>query len=123
MREFLALTSPPDEPHFRGYRTAGGALFVRVVPGDVLPPRFDLWNHSPDGFEWGYGGSGPAQLSLAILAFLCGDDVLAVRLHQAFKFQVISALPKEGWYLTHSFVREWVIEQAAEVPADWRDEE
>lgn len=24
-------------------------------------------NHSPDGFEWSYGGSGPAQLALAIL--------------------------------------------------------
>ncbi|MCK4554525.1 hypothetical protein KAU19_06245, partial [Candidatus Parcubacteria bacterium] len=24
-------------------------------------------NHSPDGFAWGYGGSGPAQLALAIL--------------------------------------------------------
>lgn len=24
-------------------------------------------NHSPDGFNWGYGGSGPAQLALALL--------------------------------------------------------
>ena len=24
-------------------------------------------NHSPDGFNWGYLGSGPAQLALAIL--------------------------------------------------------
>src|SRR5207302_1533158 len=24
-------------------------------------------SHSPDGFEWGYGGSGPADLALAIL--------------------------------------------------------
>ncbi len=33
-----------------------------------LGPRLDLANHSPDGFSWGYGGSGPAQLALAILA-------------------------------------------------------
>jgi hypothetical protein len=35
----------------------------------VLSPRRsqEVWNHSPDGFEWGYGGSGPAQLALAIL--------------------------------------------------------
>ena len=24
-------------------------------------------NHSPDGFSWGYCGSGPAQLALAIM--------------------------------------------------------
>jgi hypothetical protein len=34
-----------------------------------LSPRFSqkIRNHSPDGFEVGYPGSGPAQLALAIL--------------------------------------------------------
>lgn len=34
-----------------------------------LDPHFSqqFRNHSPDGFEWGYGGSGPAQLALGIL--------------------------------------------------------
>jgi hypothetical protein len=27
-----------------------------------LPMRLELANHSPTGFEWGYGGSGSAQL-------------------------------------------------------------
>lgn len=39
-----------------------------------LPPRDNIRNHSPDGFEWGYGGSGPAQLALAILADCNGMD-------------------------------------------------
>ena len=56
----------------------------------ALKPRFDLWNHSPDGFNWGYGGSGPAQLALAILADCLGDDADAVRLHQVFKADVVS---------------------------------
>lgn len=30
-----------------------------TVNGRRLKPRLDLWNHSPSGFEWGYGGSGP----------------------------------------------------------------
>lgn len=33
-----------------------------------LPLRLEIRSHSPTGFEWGYGGSGPAQLALAILA-------------------------------------------------------
>lgn len=28
----------------------------------ALRPRNDIRDHSPTGFEWGYGGSGPAQL-------------------------------------------------------------
>ena len=61
---------------YRGYRAAGGA-FVDVEFADLrraLPLRLDLQNHSPDGFEWGYGGSGPSQLALAILADCLGDD-------------------------------------------------
>ena len=55
---------------------------TRTRPLDL---RLDLFNHSPTGFEWGYGGSGPAQLALAILAERLSDDAMAVRLHQAFK--------------------------------------
>lgn len=32
-----------------------------------LPCYLNVRNHSPDGFNWGYGGSGPSQLALAIL--------------------------------------------------------
>lgn len=40
------------------------------VNGEMLDPHLSqkLHNHSPDGFAWGYGGSGASQLSLAILA-------------------------------------------------------
>lgn len=37
-----------------------------------LPGRNELVNHSPTGFEWGYGGSGPAQLAFAILCHHLG---------------------------------------------------
>ena len=36
--------------------------------GEYILLRLDLVNHSPTGFEWGYGGSGPAQLAVAMLA-------------------------------------------------------
>lgn len=53
--------------NYVGKRTEGGGFEVRCN-GRLLRPRHDLFNHSPDGFAWGYGGSGPAQLALAILA-------------------------------------------------------
>lgn len=66
-------------------------------------------DHSPDGFEFGYGGSGPADLALnALQAFLQllgyrgeltgplwdGNKVyeLAWRLHQQFKWDFIAAV-------------------------------
>ena len=70
------------------------------VNGRPLNPRLDLWNHSPTGFEWGYGGSGPAQLALALLADHFGDDQRAVELHHYFKWEVVAKLPKRGWTLT-----------------------
>ena len=63
-----------------------------------LNPRLDLWNHSPDGFEFGYSGSGPAQLALALLADALGDDRFAVALHQDFKFRVVANWKRSKGY-------------------------
>jgi hypothetical protein len=70
-----------------------------TVNGQSLDPRFDLWEHSPTGFEWGYGGSGPAQLALALLADHLDDDERAITLHQDFKCAVVTKLP-HSWTLT-----------------------
>lgn len=53
---------------------ASGVRVVIVENGRerALPKRLDLRRHSPDGFNWGYSGSGPAQLALAILADALG---------------------------------------------------
>jgi len=71
-----------------------------MVDGRPLRARLDLRSHSPAEFEWGYGGSGPAQLALAILADHCGNDEEALNLYQRFKWVVIAELPRHGWALT-----------------------
>lgn len=66
----------------------------------ALNPRLDIYNHSSAGFAWGYGGSGPAQLALAVLADCVGDDDIALAFHQAFKRSVVEPLPAgEPWEL------------------------
>ena len=72
---------------------------------EPLPMRNDLVNHSPDGAEWGYAGSGPAQLALALLAHALADDALALSLYQAFKAKVVVRLPEERWQLTAGEIR------------------
>jgi len=48
------------------------------------------YNHSPDGFNWGYEGSGPAQLALAIIIELTGQ----AGGYQEFKRNVIAKIPQ-----------------------------
>lgn len=80
----------------------------------ALAPRLELCNHSPDGFEWGYGGSGPAQLALAIIADATGNDVLAVNTHQLFKAIFVGRLDKDkAWAITEGRVRAIVAQSGA----------
>lgn len=80
-----------------------------------LDPRHDLRNHSPDGFNWGYGGSGPSQLALALVADHLGvpraqasphdlADQGALRrtlnIYQDLKWGWVAGLRSETWELT-----------------------
>jgi hypothetical protein len=56
-----------------------------------IAPSQKVSNRS-SGFTWGYGGSGPAQLALAILLDLKGE-AFAKRHYQKFKWDVIAELP------------------------------
>jgi hypothetical protein len=80
-------------------RREGHAAIV-TVDGRPLNPRLDLYNHSPTGFEWGYSGSGPAQLALAILADHFGDARQALDWYQRFKWAVVAGFSFRGWTLT-----------------------
>lgn len=88
-------------------------FMAAIEPGALLlPARLDLANHSPDGFEWGYAGSGPAQLALALCADALGDDQRALAVHQTFKLRIVARLP-ERWVLAADDVRATVAELEA----------
>jgi len=89
-----------------GYRQRGQAI-VEKRPGQerLTPERsLELVNHSPSGFEWGYSGSGPAQLALALLLDYTEEETFALDHYQAFKTEVVSQLDCAGsdgrWRLT-----------------------
>ena len=89
----------------RQYRGAATELGGEVTAEDgagsrPLDPRYDLRNHSPTGFAWGYGGSGPAQLALALCADALGDDGRAEGVYQEVKFRLVAGLPAGGWALS-----------------------
>ncbi len=104
---------------YRGWRTADGCRVIMHVGDSTrkLPMRLDLFNHSPTGYEWGYYGSGPAQLALALLAHALKDDERAVRLHQRFKTRVIAPMPKHVGF-EWEFTQDDIVRLAAEIDAE-----
>ena len=80
--------------------------------GQPLSPAASrrLVNHSPDGFAWGYGGSGPAQLALAVLVEAGVPDRRALQLYQRFKCDHIAVLPET--FDVEVDLGEWVQGQA-----------
>lgn len=74
--------------------------------------------HSPTGFCWGYGGSGPADLALSILADYLGDVKLAERCYQAFKWDFVAKWTMgQPWKLTGAEIHRWLTENlAAQAP-------
>jgi Family of unknown function (DUF6166) len=77
----------------------------KVIPG----PSQLVWNHSPDGFNWGYGGSGPAQLALALLLDCGLPAELATRLHQLFKWDEVSSWDNSSnWLFSGTEFMDWL---------------
>lgn len=74
-----------------------------------LEDSLKLRNHSPDGFSWGYSGSGPSQLALAILLHEFQDPYLAIKYYQEFKSEIISKFQRGyGFFIQSSDIREWL---------------
>ncbi|GEM_PF-331259 len=89
---------------FKGIRTKNG-VFVTYedIPLDL---RLDLKEHSPMGFEWGYNGSGPKQLALAILSKVSGDE-FALFAYNNFSSEFIETIHKDEWKLDYHDIYKW----------------
>lgn len=68
------------------------------IGGIYLDPSVSqrVYNHSPDGFAWGYAGSGPSQLALALLLFFTGNSPWSEAHYQHLKFEIIAKWDKDA---------------------------
>ena len=78
-----------------------------IETGSVNPLniRHDLCDHSKD-FDWGYSGSGPAQLSFAILFNLFGNKEIAEILKGSFKNDFVSNFQND-WFIKSDEILQW----------------
>ncbi|MDT7858349.1 DUF6166 domain-containing protein [Rubrivirga sp. S365] len=94
--EYEALTGDADD-----------VVLWRTLEGEAHASVPHAARHSPTGIEWGYGGSGPADLALSVLLALT-DERTANTLYHRFKHEVVAAVPEAGGVLRAADVRRWV---------------
>lgn len=86
---------------------------IRHSNGNVTFLKQKIVLHSPTGFGWGCGGSGPADLALNmlydyLLRTKCkGARAMALDLHQSFKWGFIATQTKE-LCVTGERIEEWL---------------
>jgi len=69
-------------------------------------PSQKIYNHSPDGFNWGYSGSGPAQAALGILLDCVGRK-LSILFYQHFKFKFVASWNDE-FTISEKEIKDWI---------------
>lgn len=99
--------------HIHGIRDKDGICHLYKANDEyqteIFPDRsLEVYNHSPTGFEWGYGGSGPSQTALAILLELTDDEPLSLQLYHQFKSEVVAHMPYREWTINAQRTMEWV---------------
>ena len=82
-----------------------GTVSNVVVTVNSEPLKHRIY-HSPDGFNWGYGGSGPADLARSILWDFIGAEPTP-GLYQDFKFHFVSGW-KDKWEITSEEIQNWL---------------
>lgn len=95
--------------------------------------RHLVTQHSPDGFSWGYGGSGPSDLALNLAehvlvrtgyagermkCYLSDCFVAAYLMHHDLKWKFIAPMPDEGgevaWPVLVEWVQAWLVQHESE---------
>ena len=95
---------------FHGQRFHSVPNQVRIIYADH-PARLlvnQAPERSPDGFEWGYGGSGPFALAKSILHEINPKLADAMWLVDAFKWNIIALLSDDEWTLTSEQIENFI---------------
>ncbi len=129
------------EVHYHVRRLPTCVVAVASVPGELeveLVPH--IVHHSPTGMEFGYAGSGPADLALSLLTFHLQADPIdvkrlvagevstellkdspalrVVRLYQFFKLEILAVTSLDFLDLSGKLLDLWIREREAKtVPA------
>ena len=103
-----------SSPELKGYRDEEGSHVVGNGFCDAFERSLKLRNHSPTGPEWGYPGSGPSQLALAMLLWAGVEEETALRAYHYFKDEVVGKFHREVsadnncWVMNKQAILSWL---------------
>jgi len=118
--ERVTMASSMNNHVFKGHKTLLGSKFVTY--GELeLPTRFDIFQKSSSGFDWGTGGSTSMQLSFSMLYQVSKDKELAEENAVKFTNDIVSKLNSRDWILSANEVLQW-IDKNCEQKAEKKDE-
>ncbi len=131
----VSATIPPCEKWYIGIRPSDrpGDTQVYIAEGGLQRPLTHYPYHSRSGFEWGYAGSSPADLALALMADLFGEEPTREALdrgvhpfrswllHQDLKAEWVAGFPYRGWKLKASEIMAWVEGKVRELAEQERE--
>lgn len=112
MRTYRGLRSKVDGSINVTVTTSPGINLDVMIYPLPLEGSQRIRNHSPEGFNWGYYGSGPAQLALAILLDATDSIRLAKRCYQQFKTRFVSGWGDQ-WVITSDEILTWIATSGA----------
>lgn len=109
------VTTATRQVTYRGRHHHDGRL-VTVSDGVSEGPLRHHIKHSPDGFSWGYSGSGPAELARCILWDHLGAEPHPMA-YQAFKEHYVAMWsPVKPWTITTAEMEGWCRSWASASP-------
>ncbi len=91
---------------FKGHKTLLGSKFVTYKELE-LSPRYDLFEKSKSGFDWGTSGSPAIQLAFAMLYQVTQDKTLAKKYAVSFVRSVISQFTRD-WIYSANELYTWI---------------
>ena len=92
------------------YRDKSGDVIAAVISLEDDKLKYALEHkvhHSPTGFEFGYEGSGPAELARSILWDYLGEEPMP-GLYQEFKRQFIAPVKEEFFIISDYSIQEFL---------------
>jgi hypothetical protein len=83
------------------------------TPEIPLNLYLDEVNHSPDGFQWGYSGSGPSQLAYAMLrqytlTRFSNSKEFTQKYYRSFREKFIANIKEDSFVIEESVIYDWM---------------
>ncbi len=103
----------------------GHVVSVVVTTPEGSKSLRHISRHSPDGFQWGYGGSGPSDLALSIMVDFFekqGLSMFALKnagtCYQDFKWEFIAGVQENRFVITGEQINKWIKKRRESKDAD-----